>query len=110
MPPEGFSIGPIQSQNSDGRESRAAVKSARPSLVRRSFTITKELNMSELKKGVIYKGMFFPLWGGGGLYCDMSNNPSFARAGLPGISRTIKAEMHDAAVVVEYETEERSDL
>ena len=65
--------------------------------------------MSESKKGVIYKGMFFPLWGGG-LYCDMSNNPSFARAGLPGISRTIKAEMHDAAVVVEYETEERSDL
>lgn len=107
-PPVGFSIGPIQSQNSGGRESRAAVKSARPSLVRRRFTITKELNMSELKKGVIYKGMFFPLWGG--LYCDMSNNPSFARAGLPGISRTIKAEMHDAAVVVEYETEERSDL
>lgn len=47
---------------------------------------------------------------GGGLYCDMSNNPSFARAGLPGISRTIKAEMHDAAVVVEYETDEGSDI
>ena len=40
----------------------------------------------------------------------MSNNPSFARAGLPGISRTIKAEMHDAAVVVEYETNEGSDI
>ena len=64
--------------------------------------------MKELKKGVIYKGMFFPLWGG--LYSDFSNNPSFQRAGLPGISRAIKAEMHDAAVVVEYETEERTDL
>jgi len=54
-----------------------------------------------MKRGVIYKGVFFPLWGG--LYSDMSNNPSFIRGGLEGISRAIKAEMHDAAVVVEYD-------
>ena len=42
---------------------------------------------------------------GGGLYSDMSNNPSFLRGGLDGLSRAIKAEMHDAAVVVEYDTE-----
>ena len=33
----------------------------------------------------------------------MSNNPSFIRGGLPGLSRAIKAEMHDAAVCVEYD-------
>ena len=47
---------------------------------------------------------------GGGLYSDMSNNPSFIRGGLEDVSRTIKAAMHDAAVCVEYETGERSDI
>lgn len=55
--------------------------------------------MKDMKKGVIYKGAFCPLWGG--LYSDMSNNPTFIRGGLPDVSRAIKAEMHDAAVVVE---------
>lgn len=55
-------------------------------------------------KGVIYRGMFFPLWGG--LYTDFSSNPSFRRAGLENVSRAIKAEMHDAGVVVEYEEPE----
>ena len=64
--------------------------------------------MKELKKGVVYKGVFMPVWGG--LYADMSENPSFRRGALPGLSRALKAEMHDAAVVVEYETEEGSDL
>lgn len=59
--------------------------------------------MKEPRKGVIYKGIFFPLWGG--LYCKMSDNPTFLRGGLEGISRAIKAEMHDSAVVVEYDTE-----
>lgn len=40
----------------------------------------------------------------GGLYTDTSDG--FFRGTLPDISRTIKAEMHDAAVCVEYETEE----
>ena len=57
--------------------------------------------MKEPKNGVIYKGMYFPPYCG--LYSDMSNNPSFQRAGLPGVSRALKAEMHDAAVVVEYD-------
>lgn len=66
--------------------------------------------MKESKKGLMFKGKFCPVWGG--LYSDVSNNPSFLSGakGLPGLSRAIKAEMHDAAVVVEYETEERSDL
>lgn len=41
----------------------------------------------------------------GGGYADMSNNPSFVRGGLPDLSRAIKAEMHDAAVCVEYDDE-----
>ena len=42
----------------------------------------------------------------------VSDNPSFRSGaqGLPNLSRAIKAEMHDAAVVVEYETEGRTDL
>ena len=60
--------------------------------------------MKEPRNGVYYKGAFCPLWGG--LYADMSNNPSFIRGGLVDVSRAIKAEMHDAAVVVEYENGE----
>lgn len=61
------------------------------------------------EKGCWYKGKFIPAWGG--LYCDSSDNPSFIRGALLGLSRAIKAEMHDAAVCVEYETEEeRSGL
>ena len=66
--------------------------------------------MKESKKGLLFKGQFVPVWGG--LYCDVSNNPSFLQGakGLPGLSRAIKAEIHDAAVCVEYETEERTDV
>ena len=48
----------------------------------------------------------------GGLYVGISNNPSFLSGakGLPGLSRALKAEQHDAGVVVEYETEGRTDL
>lgn len=35
-----------------------------------------------------------------------SNNPSFVHGGIKDLSRAIKAEMHDAAVVVEYDTED----
>lgn len=44
----------------------------------------------------------------GGLYCFTSDNPSFRHGlkGLPNISRAVKAEMHDAAVCVEYETDD----
>ena len=61
------------------------------------------------KEGILYKGKFCPVWGG--LYCANSEG-AFARGGLDGLSRAIKAEMHDAAVVVEYDTEdeERSDI
>lgn len=44
----------------------------------------------------------------GGLYTDFSNNPSFQRAGLNNISRAIKAEMHDAGVVIQED--ERGNL
>ena len=51
--------------------------------------------------GIWYKGKFCPLWGG--LYAESSNNPSFVRGGLANVSRALKAEQHDAAVVVLYE-------
>lgn len=35
----------------------------------------------------------------GGLYCQ-STPPPFFRGVLPGISRSLKAEMHDAAVLL----------
>ena len=57
--------------------------------------------MKEPRKGVYFKGAFWPLYGGGD--CSISNNPSFLRGGLPDVSRAIKAEMHDAAVCVEYD-------
>lgn len=56
------------------------------------------------EKGCWWKGKFIPV--GWGLYCKSSDNPSFIRGALPNISRAIKAEMHDAAVCVEYETDE----
>lgn len=59
-----------------------------------------------MKKGLMFKGKFCPVWGG--LYCATGDNPSFHHGGIEGLSRAIKAEMHDAAVVVEYE-EERED-
>lgn len=58
------------------------------------------------EKGCWYKGKFIPV--GGGLYCDSSNNPSFIRGALPGLSRAIKAEMHDAAVCVECDVEDEN--
>lgn len=60
-----------------------------------------------MKEGTTYKGKFIPVWSG--LYCETSNNPSFIRGGLPGLSRAIKAEQHDAAVCVEYDQDERRD-
>lgn len=64
--------------------------------------------MQRAKKGLIYKGKFCPLWGG--LYAK--NREDFFRGGLDGLSRAIKSNMLDAAVVVEYDTEdeERSDI
>ena len=59
-------------------------------------------NMERKIKGVMFHNRFCPLWGG--VYV-LVGNPSFFRGGLDGLSRTIKAEMHDAGVVVEYETE-----
>lgn len=66
--------------------------------------------MKDTKKGLWFKGEFCPVWGG--LYCEVSNNPSFRSGarGIPNLSRAIKAEMHDAAVVVEEDDDERSDV
>lgn len=49
------------------------------------------------KEGCWFKGKFIPVWGG--LYSQSS--PSFIRGALPGLSRTLKAEMNDASVCVE---------
>lgn len=49
--------------------------------------------------GLIYKGSFCPLWGG--LY--VANSGEFDHGAIPNVSRTIKAQKHDAAVVVLYE-------
>ena len=51
--------------------------------------------------GIIFKGKFCPFWGG--LYAGSSDNPSFMRGGLADVSRALKAELYDAAVVVLYE-------
>lgn len=56
------------------------------------------------EKGVWFKGKFIPVWSG--LYCGSSNNPNFIRGSLPNVSRAIKAGLADAAVCVEYETED----
>lgn len=50
-------------------------------------------------EGCWFKGKFIPVWGG--LYSQSSNNPSFIRGALPGLSRALKAEMNDASVCVE---------
>lgn len=57
--------------------------------------------MKSAEIGVWYKGKFCPLWSG--LYTESSNNPSFVRGSLPNLSRALKAEQHDAGVVVWYE-------
>ena len=51
------------------------------------------------KKGLIYKGRFWPLYGGGNLY----NSDKFTQGGMVDISPTLRAEKADAAVCVEYE-------
>lgn len=57
--------------------------------------------MKKTEIGVWLKGEFCPLWSG--VYTQMSNNPSFIRGGLPGLSRAIKVVVQDAGVVVWYE-------
>ena len=61
--------------------------------------------MKESKKGMMFKGRFCPLWGG--LYSTATD--AFFRGGLENISRTIKCD-DSAAVIVEYEAEERTDV
>ena len=51
------------------------------------------------EKGCWYKGRFIPV--GGGL--NDSASEDFYRGGLPGLSRALKANMHDASVCVEYQ-------
>ena len=53
--------------------------------------------------GLFFKDRFCPLWSG--LYCGVGSNPTFytGAIGLPDLSRAIKAEKHDASVVVWYE-------
>lgn len=45
----------------------------------------------------MYKGCFWPLWGGGVLY----NSDAFAQGGKDGISPTLRAEKNDASVLIE---------
>lgn len=59
----------------------------------------------KMKKGVIYKGRFWPLYGGGILY----NSDSFSFSISEDLSPTLRAEKYDAAVCVEYETEDSAD-
>ena len=51
------------------------------------------------KKGLIYKGLFWPLYGGGVLY----NSESYFHGGMEDICPTLRAEKNDAAVCVEYD-------
>jgi hypothetical protein len=51
------------------------------------------------KKGVIYKGKFWPLYGGGVLF----NSEKFSSCIMDGIAPTLRANKADAAVCVEYE-------
>lgn len=51
------------------------------------------------KKGVIYKGEFWPLYGGGALF----NSEKYWHGAMDGICPTLRAEKNDAAVCVEYE-------
>ena len=60
------------------------------------------MSMKESKKGVIFKGKFCQVWGG--LY--LSTTDAFTRGTLSEISRTLKAGVHDAGVVVEYDDEQ----
>ena len=55
--------------------------------------------MKEPKKGLIYKGHFWPLYGG--LY----NSEKFSTTIMGEIAPTLRANKNDAAVCVEYETE-----
>ena len=57
--------------------------------------------MKEQKKGLIYKGWFWPLYGGGVLY----NSDRFKPNIKDGIAPTLRAEKDDAAVCVEYDDE-----
>ena len=57
------------------------------------------------KKGVMFKGKFCEVWG---VY--LGTTGQFARGTLPDVSRTLKANMHDAGVVVEYEEDNSRDI
>ena len=56
-------------------------------------------------EAVIFKGWVCVLGGG----CYTGTSEAFARGTLPGISRTIKAQIHDASVVVKI-TAEKANL
>ena len=55
--------------------------------------------MKEPKKGVIYKGKFWPLYGGG----NHNKSPRFSSGGIEDLSAAILAGNHYASVCVEYE-------
>lgn len=50
------------------------------------------------KKGVIYKGRFWPLWGG-----ILYNSETYYHGGMEDICPTLRAEKNDAGVCVEYD-------
>ena len=58
------------------------------------------------KKGIMFKGKFCEVWGG--VYLGTTSR--FHRGTLPDVSRTLKANMHDAGVVVEYEEDNSRDV
>ena len=47
----------------------------------------------------MYKGWFWPLYGGGILY----NSDGYSHGGMEDICPTLRAEKNDAAVCVEYD-------
>lgn len=59
-----------------------------------------------MKKGLIYKGWFWPLYGGGVLF----NSEAYFHGGREDISPTLRAEKNDAGVCVEYENPNNKDM
>lgn len=61
--------------------------------------------MKKNEIGCVYKGCVY--YDGDGLY--LGTSPAFTRGGLHGISRCLKAEMHDVGVCILEEIKDECD-
>ena len=59
-----------------------------------------------MKRGVMYKGCFWPVWGGG----NHNKSPRFSSGGIEDLSVAILAGNHYASVCVEVDTDEAEDI